>query len=140
MRRIIIVLVVVISVVGAGAFLISRQQRIAAWLVHLFTASGAVFGLLSLLAIHEGRFVQAFWLMSAGILIDSVDGVLARRAQTKVAAPRIDGALLDNRGTVDGSRVVELQNGRADIVLRTAGPGAVAVKGETTAVAVHQFA
>ncbi len=82
--------------VDDSTFFISRQQRVAAWLVHLFTASGAIFGLLSLWAIHEGRFLQAFWLMSAAIMVDSVDGILARRAQTKVAAPRIDGALLDN--------------------------------------------
>jgi phosphatidylcholine synthase len=40
--------------------------------------------------------LDAFWLMSAAVLVDSVDGVLARRAQTKVAAPKVDGALLDN--------------------------------------------
>jgi phosphatidylcholine synthase len=79
-----------------STFFISKQQRIAAWLVHLFTASGAVLGLLSLWAIHESRFSEAFWFMAAALLIDSVDGVMARRAQTEVAAPRIDGALLDN--------------------------------------------
>lgn len=77
-------------------FFISRQRRVAAWLVHLFTASGAVFDLFALWAIHEGRFTQALWLMGAALAIDSVDGVLARRAQTKVAAPKVDGALLDN--------------------------------------------
>jgi phosphatidylcholine synthase len=79
-----------------STFFISRQKRIAAWLVHLFTASGAIFGLLSLWAIHEGQYIQAFWLMAVAVFIDSVDGALARRAQTKVAAPRVDGALLDN--------------------------------------------
>jgi phosphatidylcholine synthase len=34
--------------------------------------------------------------MGAAMIVDSVDGILARRAQTKVAAPRVDGALLDN--------------------------------------------
>jgi phosphatidylcholine synthase len=34
--------------------------------------------------------------MAVALIIDSVDGILARRAQTKVAVPRIDGALLDN--------------------------------------------
>jgi len=82
--------------VDDSTFLVSRQQRIAAWLVHLFTASGAVFGLLALWAIHEGRIVQAFWMMAITIIIDSVDGAMARRAKTKVAAPKIDGALLDN--------------------------------------------
>jgi phosphatidylcholine synthase len=77
-------------------FYISRRRRVAAWLVHLFTASGAVFGLLTLYAIYQEQYILAFWLMGAAIIVDAVDGILARRAQTKVAAPRIDGALLDN--------------------------------------------
>jgi len=47
-------------------------------------------------AIHRERYILAFWLMSAAIIIDSLDGVLARAAMTKIAAPQIDGALLDN--------------------------------------------
>lgn len=77
-------------------FYISRRRRVAAWSVHLFTASGGVFGLLTFYAIYLQQYVLAFWFMGAAILVDSVDGVLARRAQTKVAAPRVDGALLDN--------------------------------------------
>ncbi len=84
------------AMIDEPTFSISRQRRIAAWLVHLFTASGAVLGLLTFAAIHQGNFIWAFWLMSAAILVDAVDGALARRAQTKVAAPKIDGALLDN--------------------------------------------
>ncbi len=77
-------------------FFISRRRRVAAWLVHLFTASGAVFGLFALNAIHHEQYLLAFWLMSGALFVDSVDGVLARRAMTKVVAPRVDGALLDN--------------------------------------------
>lgn len=77
-------------------FFISRRRRVAAWLVHLFTASGAVLGLLTLSAIHRGQYLLAFWLMGWAIIVDSVDGILARRAMTKVAASKIDGALLDN--------------------------------------------
>lgn len=77
-------------------FYISRRRRLAAWLVHLFTASGAVFGLLTFYAICLEQYVLAFWFMGAAMIVDSVDGILARRAQTKVAAPRVDGALLDN--------------------------------------------
>lgn len=84
------------EVADEPAFFISRQRRVAAWLVHLFTASGAVFGLLTFWAIHQGELLLAFWLMGGAILVDSVDGILARRANTKVAAPKIDGALLDN--------------------------------------------
>ncbi len=74
----------------------SKKQRVAAWLVHLFTASGAVFGLFTLYAIHHREFLLAFWLMGGAIFIDSIDGVFARRAKTKIVTPNIDGALLDN--------------------------------------------
>lgn len=74
----------------------SRKRRVAAWMVHLFTASGAVFGLGALWAMHLEAYVAAFWLMGVTIIIDSVDGIFARRAQTKYAAPKVDGALLDN--------------------------------------------
>lgn len=78
------------------AMFFSRSQKLAAWLVHAFTASGAIFGLWALWAIHEGNAIRAFWLMAISVIIDSVDGLLARRARTKEAAPKIDGALLDN--------------------------------------------
>lgn len=72
------------------------MKRVLAWLVHCFTGTGAVLGLLMLNAIHNGEYLLLFWFMVVAISIDAVDGVLARKAQTKVYAPRIDGALLDN--------------------------------------------
>ncbi|MDM8531695.1 CDP-alcohol phosphatidyltransferase family protein [Anaerolineales bacterium HSG25] len=75
---------------------ISTPQRIAAWLVHLFTASGAILGLLALYAIHNENFWLSFWFMGAAIFVDGVDGTFARLTNTKVAAAKIDGALLDN--------------------------------------------
>ena len=75
---------------------ISPQRRLAAWSVHAFTASGVLFGLFAMNAIFEEHYILAFWFMSGAILVDALDGVLARAAMTKVAAPQIDGALLDN--------------------------------------------
>ncbi|MBF0397846.1 MAG: phosphatidylcholine synthase [Desulfobacterales bacterium] len=67
-----------------------------AWLVHIFTASGAVFGLLALEAISNQQFVKSFWLMGIAVLIDSIDGTFARWVNIKYRIPQIDGALLDN--------------------------------------------
>ena len=68
----------------------------AAWGVHLFTATGAVWGLLSILAIFEGDFRKMiFWIVIA-VLVDGLDGGLARLANVKKYADGIDGALLDN--------------------------------------------
>ncbi len=85
-----------VDMVDEFTFFISRRRRVAAWLVHLFTASGAVIGLFTLVAIQQEQFIAAFWLMGLAIVVDSVDGMLARQAMTTVAAPTIDGALLDN--------------------------------------------
>ena len=54
--------------------------RAIAWLVHLFTATGAVFGTFALFAIASGRLDVACLLMLASLVIDSVDGTLARAA------------------------------------------------------------
>lgn len=74
----------------------SLPRRSLGWLVHMFTASGACIGVLSLLAIYEGKDLLALWLMCAAILIDSVDGMFARMVKIKDVVPEIDGALLDN--------------------------------------------
>lgn len=74
----------------------SPQRRISAWLVHLFTASAAILGLFTLYAIYHGDYIAAFWLMGTTIIIDSLDGTLARFCGVKQVVPRIDGALLDN--------------------------------------------
>jgi len=79
-----------------AAVFATKKQRIAAWLVHLFTASGAVFGLITLYLIHQHEFWLAFWFMGAAVFVDAVDGTLARRAKTKEFAAKVDGALLDN--------------------------------------------
>lgn len=76
--------------------IVSARQRLVAWLVHGFTAAGAVLALLCLDAINRGSFRYALWLMGAAIVVDASDGSLARRVHIKVAAPQIDGALLDN--------------------------------------------
>jgi phosphatidylcholine synthase len=75
---------------------ISLPRRVAGWGVHLFTATGAVFALLTLHAIHQEQYILAFWLMAVAVFVDAVDGTLARLVNIKVAVPEIDGALLDN--------------------------------------------
>jgi phosphatidylcholine synthase len=44
----------------------------------------------------QQHFKLAFWLMVATILIDAVDGYLARLIRIKEVVPNTDGALLDN--------------------------------------------
>lgn len=71
-------------------------RTLAAWGVHLFTATGAVWGLLAILAIFEGDYRMMIVWMIIAMLVDGFDGLLARWADVKTYAQRLDGALLDN--------------------------------------------
>ena len=68
----------------------------AAWLVHLYTASGALLALLGLLAVVRGDARAAFLWMIAATVVDSTDGVFARLADVRTYAPGLDGARLDD--------------------------------------------
>src|SRR5919202_7007962 len=70
--------------------------RLRAVAVHLYTASGVVLALLILVAAFQGAAVRALWLMLASLLIDSTDGLLARRLRVSEALPFFDGARLDD--------------------------------------------
>lgn len=74
----------------------TKRQKLLAWSAHIFTASGSIWGLLTLLAITNGEWISAFAWMGAAILVDSFDGFLARRVRVKEVLPEFDGALLDN--------------------------------------------
>lgn len=64
--------------------------------MHLLTASGAALGLWSLVLIYNGFYQYTLWVLAAAAVVDSIDGALARWAQTKVHAAEIDGGLMDN--------------------------------------------
>lgn len=74
---------------------VDRRATVMAWLVHGFTATGATLAFLALIAIWQERWLLALaWLLLA-LVIDGLDGSLARWAQVKQRAPRIDGDSLD---------------------------------------------
>ena len=51
--------------------------------------------LLAMIAIHEHRWTDAMLWLFAALVVDGVDGTLARTARVKEVAPRIDGDVLD---------------------------------------------
>jgi phosphatidylcholine synthase len=69
---------------------------VAAWLVHLYTATGAGLAMLTVMAVIQGDTVRALWLGLAAMVVDGTDGMLARHLQVKRWIPWFDGALLDN--------------------------------------------
>jgi phosphatidylcholine synthase len=72
------------------------HRKIFAMAVHLFTATGAIWGLLALVAIFRHEWRAAILWMVLAIFVDGFDGMLARWADVKTYAKNIDGALLDN--------------------------------------------
>ena len=66
-----------------------------AWAVHLLTASGAALALLALDAVFRAAFREALLWLFAALVVDGVDGTLARSARVQERIPRIDGAALD---------------------------------------------
>ncbi|MCA9945203.1 MAG: CDP-alcohol phosphatidyltransferase family protein [Anaerolineales bacterium] len=73
-----------------------ERPLVLAWGVHLFTATGALWGLLAIMATVQHQWQAAFFWLGLAALVDSFDGTLARRFQVKGVLPGFDGALLDN--------------------------------------------
>ena len=73
-----------------------QRPVILAWLVHLYTASGVVLALFSLLLIEHADYQNAFWLMFLAVVIDASDGTLARAARVKQRIPWFDGDRLED--------------------------------------------
>ncbi len=71
-------------------------KKVLAWSVHFFTASGAVWGFLCLLAIFEENWRAAITWIIIAMFVDGFDGMLARWFHVKEYAPGVDGGLMDN--------------------------------------------
>ncbi|MCC6153446.1 MAG: hypothetical protein IT367_06785 [Candidatus Hydrogenedentes bacterium] len=81
---------------STGTIPAKLHQIVAAWFVHVLTASTAVIGLFALREIEHKHWAPFFGLLALTTLIDSFDGALARYFRVKERVPNIDGALLDN--------------------------------------------
>jgi len=67
-----------------------------AFSVHLLTASGSFLAFLSIVAASEARWTAMFWWLGLALLVDGVDGPIARRLQVKDVLPNWSGDLLDS--------------------------------------------
>jgi len=63
--------------------------------VHVLTATGAVFGFFALIATARGAYETAFLWLGAALLVDGLDGPLARYFDVKETLPRVCGESLD---------------------------------------------
>ena len=69
--------------------------RAAPWVPHLVTASGLLFGFLSIAAIFESHHRTALMWMTAAVVSDAVDGTIARKLNSANKLPNFDGKRLD---------------------------------------------
>jgi len=74
----------------------AKHGHMRAWLVHTYTASGAVLAFAGDWGVVHGSDRLALAAMFAATVVDSTDGVLARRARVKEVLPHIDGARIDD--------------------------------------------
>ncbi len=69
--------------------------RRKALLVHLLTATGAVFAMLAMLAAVDAEWDLMFLWLVVAFAVDGIDGPLARKYDVTANAPAFDGELLD---------------------------------------------
>jgi phosphatidylcholine synthase len=70
-------------------------RTVRPFLVHIFTACGAGCALMALLEAARGRWVAMFVWLAVALVIDGVDGTLARRFRVAEILPRWSGNALD---------------------------------------------
>lgn len=72
------------------------RNKIFAWLVHLYTATGGVIGMFALLLAAEHKTSEAFLVLMTTLIIDATDGMMARRLKVSEVLPEFSGAQMDN--------------------------------------------
>jgi phosphatidylcholine synthase len=71
------------------------SRMLAAFAVHVFTASGAACALLALMAAAGSDWPQMFAWLGVALIVDGVDGTFARRLRVAEVLPRWSGDVLD---------------------------------------------
>jgi len=74
---------------------VTRFERIRAFAVHIFTACGAALALLALIFATGGQWAAMFFCLGAALVVDGVDGPLAREFKVAEILPRWSGDTLD---------------------------------------------
>jgi phosphatidylcholine synthase len=73
----------------------SPMMRAAAFSVHVFTALGAGVALLAMMEAVREHWTAMFWWLGVALVIDGVDGPLARRLDVARLQPNWSGEVLD---------------------------------------------
>jgi phosphatidylcholine synthase len=70
-------------------------DHVRAFAVHVLTATGAALGLLALILATGGHWAAMFFVLGVALIIDGIDGPLARMFGVNEALPRWSGDVLD---------------------------------------------
>lgn len=73
----------------------SPLRRTAAFSVHVFTALGAGVALIALLEAVREHWTAMFWWLGVALVIDGIDGPIARRLEVARLQPNWSGEVLD---------------------------------------------
>ncbi len=72
-----------------------QRTKPLAFFVHLLTGSGAALALMALVSATKGHWTAMFGWLIVALIVDGIDGPLARKVDTKTHASNWDGAILD---------------------------------------------
>lgn len=70
-------------------------DRAGLFLVHIFTALGGAFALFTVFAVLRGDWSAAFAWLGAALIVDGIDGPMARQLKVVERLPSWDGSALD---------------------------------------------
>jgi phosphatidylcholine synthase len=74
---------------------VARFERVRAFTVHVFTATGAALALLALILATGGHWAGMFFCLGMALLVDGADGPMARAFDVERLLPRWSGETLD---------------------------------------------
>jgi phosphatidylcholine synthase len=74
---------------------VGMKTKPLAFSVHLLTGSGAALALMALVAAGRGEWRLMFGWLGIALIVDGIDGPLARKVDTKSNAANWDGVILD---------------------------------------------
>lgn len=74
---------------------VSAERRLAAIAVHALTASGVVWAFLALIAAAQADWAAMFIWLGVALLVDGIDGPLARKVGISDVLPEWNGEILD---------------------------------------------
>jgi phosphatidylcholine synthase len=74
---------------------IQRIARLKAWGAHGFTATGVVIAFLAIIALFEDQPKACLLWLGVALIVDGLDGALARKVNVQSVLPSFDGSVLD---------------------------------------------